>query len=70
MHRDLKPKNIFIDEKLNIKIGDFGVSKILNSTGEHCKSIQGTPYYLAPEICADEKYTSKVDIWSLGCVIY
>lgn len=50
LHRDIKPQNIFIDENLNIKIGDFGISKILSSTGQQCQTMTGTPYYLAPEI--------------------
>lgn len=50
LHRDIKPQNIFIDDKMNIKIGDFGISKILNTTGEQCKTMTGTPFYLAPEI--------------------
>ena len=70
LHRDIKPQNVFVDQNLNIKIGDFGISKILNATGDHCKTMVGTPYYMAPEICAEDKYTTKADIWSLGCVIY
>lgn len=77
LHRDLKPQNIFIDSDMNIKIGDFGISKILATTSEQCKTMIGrilinigTPYYLAPEICSQDKYTTKADIWSLGCVIY
>lgn len=48
LHRDIKPQNVFIDENMNIKIGDFGVSKILASTGQYCSSLIGTPFYLAP----------------------
>lgn len=55
---------------MNIKIGDFGISKILNATGEQCKTMMGTPFYLAPEIVNEELYTTKADIWSLGCLIY
>ena len=47
IHRDLKPQNIFVDEDMNLKIGDFGVSKILEGT-EHCKTMAGSPLYLSP----------------------
>ena len=69
IHRDLKPENIFIDKDYKIKIGDFGVSKQLIGT-IHAKTLAGTSNYMAPEIIKGEKYTNKVDIWSLGCIIY
>jgi NIMA (never in mitosis gene a)-related kinase len=50
LHRDIKPQNVFIDGNMNIKIGDFGISKILASTGQQCSTMTGTPFYLSPEI--------------------
>ena len=70
IHRDLTPDNIFMDNNNNIKIGDFGVSKVLTTTQNYTKSKAGKFKYLAPEIIKDEKYNNKVDIYSLGCVIY
>jgi len=70
IHRDLTPDNIFMDNNNNIKIGDFGVSKVLTTTHNYTKSKAGKFKYLAPEIIKDEKYSYKVDIYSLGCVIY
>ena len=69
IHRDLKPDNIFIGKDYKIKIGDFGISKKLDGT-IHAKTIAGTKNYMAPEIIKGEKYTNKIDIWSLGCIIY
>ena len=69
IHRDLKPANIFISNDYGIKIGDFGISKILDGTS-YAKTHIGTPLYMAPEQMKDENYTNKVDIWSLGCIIY
>ena len=69
IHRDLKPENIFISDNYEIKIGDFGLSKILNETN-YAQTKVGTYVYMAPEIYNGEKYTNKVDIWALGCIIY
>ena len=53
-----------------IKMGDFGIAKILDHTTQFSKTAIGTPYYLSPEICEGKAYNSKSDIWSLGCVLY
>jgi serine/threonine protein kinase len=71
MHRDIKPDNIFIHNG-NIKLGDFGFSKMVN---ELCDinlndTICGSPLYMAPEILRSDKYDNTGDIWSLGVVIY
>ena len=69
IHRDLKPENIFISDNYKIKIGDFGISKILNETN-YAQTYAGTLLYMAPEMINGDKYTNKVDIWALGCIIY
>ena len=70
IHRDLKPDNLFISGDNSIKIGDFGISKQLQSENEYAKTQTGTMIYMAPEIINGEKYNNKVDIWSLGCIIH
>lgn len=70
IHRDLKSENILIDSFNNIKIIDFGVSKILNNYMTFTKSYVGTPYCMSPEILRNVYYDSKVDIWSLGIILY
>lgn len=70
IHRDLKPDNLFITGDNSIKIGDFGISKQLDSEKEYAKTQTGTMLYMAPEIINGEKYNCKVDIWSLGCIIH
>ena len=70
LHRDLKTQNIFLDSHGVIKLGDFGIARILNNTMEHARTVVGTPFYLSPEICEGVPYNFKSDIWSLGCVLY
>ena len=70
IHRDLSPDNIFINEKDEIKIGDFGVSKRLSSHTKFTKTQTGKYHYNAPEIENGEQYDTKVDIYALGCIIY
>ena len=70
IHRDLSPENIFINEKDEIKIGDFGVSKRLSSHTKFAKTQTGKYHYNAPEIENGEQYDTKVDIYALGCIIY
>ncbi|KAL1884222.1 hypothetical protein VTK73DRAFT_5358 [Phialemonium thermophilum] len=69
LHRDLKPENVFLGEDNSVKLGDFGLSKMIQSH-DFASTYVGTPFYMSPEICAAEKYTLKSDIWSLGCIIY
>ena len=69
IHRDLKSANVFIDDKNKAYLGDYGVSKILGNVSITDTQI-GTPYYMSPEICNKNNYDKKVDMWSLGCILY
>jgi serine/threonine protein kinase len=69
LHRDIKAANVFLTAGCVIKLGDFGISKILSET-VHSKTFVGTPYYMSPEMCMNQSYTNKSDIWSLGCVLF
>ena len=70
LHRDLKGQNIFLLKDGTIKLGDFGIARVLDHTMQVCRTQIGTPYYLSPEICQGRNYNSKTDIWSLGCILY
>ncbi|KAB8255183.1 kinase-like domain-containing protein [Aspergillus pseudonomiae] len=69
LHRDLKPENIFLGHDNTVKLGDFGLSKLMNSH-DFASTYVGTPFYMSPEICAAEKYTLRSDIWAVGCIMY
>uniref|UniRef100_A0A8C9WGP5 Mitogen-activated protein kinase kinase kinase 3 n=1 Tax=Scleropages formosus TaxID=113540 RepID=A0A8C9WGP5_SCLFO len=72
VHRDIKGANILRDSAGNVKLGDFGASKRLqticmSSTG--VRSVTGTPYWMSPEVISGEGYGRKADVWSLGCTV-
>lgn len=70
LHRDLKCSNIFLTKDNTIKLGDFGIARVLSNTREKAKTMVGTPYYLSPEIIENKPYDFSSDIWSLGVVLY
>jgi mitogen-activated protein kinase kinase kinase len=81
IHRDIKGANILVDNKGSVKISDFGISKRVeaassnSTTGKKAGasgnrvSLQGSVFWMAPEVVKQTAYTRKADIWSLGCLI-
>ena len=69
IHRDLKPANILLANNSSILLADFGISKIIENRISSYTLI-GTPYYISPEMYKDINYNKKIDIWSLGCILY
>jgi serine/threonine protein kinase len=70
LHRDIKPDNVFLDKNHSVKLGDFGLAKMLDQEHIMANTYVGTPFYMSPEVLMDQPYTPQSDIWSLGCVIY
>lgn len=70
-HRDLKPENILLKENGQIKIADFGMAAIQQGPNHMLRTSCGSPHYAAPELVSRKKYRGdKVDIWSLGVILY
>ncbi|KAB1265801.1 Mitogen-activated protein kinase kinase kinase 3 [Camelus dromedarius] len=72
VHRDIKGANILRDSAGNVKLGDFGASKRLQTicmSGTGMRSVTGTPYWMSPEVISGEGYGRKADVWSLGCTV-
>jgi serine/threonine protein kinase len=53
-----------------VKLGDFGLSKIMGDQSVFAYTHVGTPYYMSPEQIDEQRYNHKCDIWSAGCVLY
>ena len=69
IHRDIKADNIFVSKNGEFKLGDFGIARIIERSGMEL-SKKGTFTYMAPEVYKGQTYTSAVDIYSLGIVLY
>jgi len=70
VHRDLKPENLLLDDNMDIKIADFGLSNIMTD-GNFLKTSCGSPNYAAPEVISGRLYAGpEVDVWSCGVILY
>jgi serine/threonine protein kinase len=70
-HRDLKPENILITADLQIKIADFGMAALHQTSTHHLATACGSPHYAAPELLKNRQYRGdRADIWSMGVILY
>ena len=72
IHRDLKLGNIFLTDRMIVKVGDFGLATNIEKDGERKRTICGTPNYIAPEVLFDTAggHSYEVDIWGIGVIMY
>jgi len=70
IHRDLKLGNVFLNDNMEVKIGDFGLATKVDYDGERKRTLCGTPNYIAPEVLGKKGHSYEVDVWSLGCILY
>lgn len=68
VHRDLKLGNLFLNDNMELKVGDFGLATRFE--GKRKMTLCGTPNYIAPEILTKKGHSFEVDVWSLGCIVY
>ncbi|CAB3405310.1 unnamed protein product [Caenorhabditis bovis] len=69
IHRDLKLGNLFLNDELQVKLGDFGLATTVEND-ERKKTLCGTPNYIAPEVLNKMGHSFEVDIWAVGCILY
>ncbi|KAG0203405.1 pkb-activating kinase-like protein [Mortierella sp. GBA30] len=75
IHRDLKPENILLDQRMYVKLTDFGTAKMLEQSADgtdsdRANSFVGTAEYVSPELLTEKAACKSSDLWALGCIIY
>ncbi|KAK6915472.1 hypothetical protein RJ641_020589 [Dillenia turbinata] len=70
VHRDLKSPNLLVDKNWNVKVGDFGLSRLKHNTFLSSKSTAGTPEWMAPEVLRNEPSNEKCDVYSFGVILW
>ena len=70
LHRDVKPNNVFLSAEGDVRLGDFGLSKVLSKTDDVAEAQVGTPLYMSPELANGKPYDRGADVWAFGCTLF
>ena len=70
VHRDIKSHNFLVDKQLNVKLCDFGLARSKDDLNKGTMQFSGTPIYMAQELFLKKSYSSAIDVFALGTLIY
>ena len=70
IHRDIKPANVFISKERVVKLGDFGLARVMREIEIRQTDVRGTPLYMAPEQISGTNINHRADLYAVGCTLF